>query len=189
MRLFVAVELPPPVVIAADTVARELRERIAQIAPRARLTWVAPERMHVTVRFIGEVNDETATAIRGVLAPALDSPPLAFVLGDVGAFPTRGAPRALWLGLRSASEAVAALETEVSRRLAQAGVPPESRPFTPHVTLARVREAAGLRASALLADVAPPAARGRIDAITLFASRLSPRGSTYTALQRTGLRR
>jgi len=188
MRLFVAVELPPPVVIAADTVARELRERISHTAPRARLTWVAPDRMHVTVRFIGEVNDDMATAIRDVLGPPLESPPVAFALGEVGAFPTRGAPRALWLGLTAASEAVAALETEISGRLAQVGVPRESRPFTPHVTLARVREAAGLRASAVLADVAPPAARGRIDAITLFASRLSPRGPTYTALQRTGLR-
>jgi len=189
MRLFVAVELPPSVVTAADAAGRLLRERISQIAPRARLTWVAVDHLHVTIRFIGDVDEEKATEIGGALGPALESPPFTIALGHVGAFPGRGAPRALWLTLVTDSEALVALEEAVSARLEQAGIPRESRPFNPHVTLARVREPAGLRGPDLLAGLpAPSHAGGRIDAITLFASRLSSRGPTYTALRRMSLR-
>ena len=189
MRLFVAVELPPSIVSAGQSVAEELRHRITHISPRARLTWVAPEHMHVTIRFIGEVNDEQAAAVARVLSPPIQMPAFQIALGEVGAFPGRGAPRTLWLALSAASQEFEALEKEVSERLEQVGVAPESRPFRAHVTLARVREPAGLRASALLAGIpVPPHAGGRVDAITLFASRLSPRGPTYTARQRTLLR-
>ena len=188
MRLFVAIELPPAVVSAAEAVAQSLRERVARIAPHARLTWVAPDRLHVTVRFIGEVDDERAAAIGRVLGPPLQTPSFTIAAGAAGAFPARGAPRALWLALTSAPGVLADLEREVSARLDRAGVAWDARPFRPHVTLARVREPAGLRASALLAGVeAPPHGSGCVDAITLFVSRLSPRGPTYGVLQRTSL--
>lgn len=188
MRLFVAVELPPSLVATADSVGRLLRERISQIAPRARLTWVATDHMHVTIRFIGEVDGEKATAIGDVLGAALEAPPFTMALGHIGAFPRSGAPRALWLGLTTEPESLAFLEQEVSARLARVGVPREPRPFSAHLTLARVREPAGLRASAVVEGLAAsPHAGARIDAITLFASRLSPQGPTYTALRRTSL--
>ena len=139
--------------------------------------------------FIGDVDEEKATEIGGALGPALERPPFTIALGHVGAFPGRGAPRALRLTLVTDSEALVGLEEAVSARLEQAGIPRESRPFNPHVTLARVREPAGLRGPDLLAGLpAPPHAGGRIDAITLFASRLSSQGPTYTALRRLSLR-
>jgi 2'-5' RNA ligase len=81
------------------------------------------------------------------------------------------------------------LEQEVAERLASCGLEREERPYRPHVTLARVRDAAGLRASALLAPMERPEfGVTRVGAITLFQSRTSPSGAMYTALCRTSLR-
>jgi 2'-5' RNA ligase len=81
-----------------------------------------------------------------------------------------------------------ATEQRVSERLARAGIAAEPRPYTPHLTLARVREAAGLRSAGLL-EATGEATLGTttVEAITLFESRLSPQGPTYVALQKTSL--
>ena len=187
MRLFVAIELPSPMTTAAHALSEELRARIASLAPGARLTWVPPERMHVTVRFLGDLPEEQAAGVATVLAPPLTVPAFDVSVGTAGAFPARGAPRTLWVGLTGAGDRLLDLEQEVSARLAAVGIPRERRSFRAHLTVARVREPAGLPASVVDGVVAPPHPLGRIDAITLFESRLSPRGPTYTALQRTSL--
>ena len=189
MRLFVAIELPPPLIAAVEAVSQVLRERISREASRARLTWVTPDRMHVSVRFLGEVAADQGAALTRALTAPLDSPAFTLSIGSAGAFPGRGAPRALWVALAGGDAALRVVAQEVSSRLETAGIPRESRPFSPHLTLARVREPAGLRPASVLREVtAPPHAGGRIDAITLFESRLSPKGPTYTALLRTPLR-
>jgi len=189
MRLFIAVELPPAALAAATMASQALRVRVAQDAARARLTWVTPDRMHITVRFIGDADPDQGQAIIAALAAPLDAACFSLTLKGAGAFPDRGAPRALWLALDgSAAAAVRVVEEKVSARLAAAGIPRESRPFSPHLTLARVRDPGGLRRS-IVQGVAAPAHPGeRVEAITLFESRLSPKGPTYTALQRTPLR-
>jgi len=187
MRLFVAVEMPPSVITAAVAVSEQLRERVARVAPRARLTWVPADRMHITLRFLGHVPDEQAAAIGSVLARPFDVPSFTVGLGHVGTFPLRGAPRTVWMALAHGGDACRRVEAEVSSRLDLLELPRDPRPFTPHLTLARAREPARLRASTFT-DVAVPPGAGPVDAITLFESRLSSRGPTYTALQRTSLR-
>ena len=189
MRLFIAVELPPPVLADATIAGRTLRDRVAQHAPGARLTWVPPERMHITVRFIGNADPEQEAAITSAVSAPLVARRFTLTLGEAGTFPTRGAPRAIWLAVGdSAGAALRAVEEEVSTRLTAAGIPREPRPFRPHLTLARVRDAGGLRGSIVQGLAAPAHAGGLVGAITLFESRLSPNGPTYTALARTPLR-
>ena len=189
MRLFVAVELDPPVVQALGDFAATLRTRAHALAPAARINWVTPEQLHVTSRFIGEVKDAQAAAIAGALLDALAVPPFDLVLQGAGAFPERGAPRVLWAGLAAGSEGLIAIEAEVSARLAACGIAREDRPYRPHVTLARVREAAGLRSSALVEDAADRHFGAmRVETITLFQSRTSPKGAVYTPLHHTVLR-
>jgi len=187
MRLFVAIEPPPPMTTAAHALSEELRARISLLAPGARVTWVPPERMHVTVRFLGDLPQDQAAGVATVLVPPLTVPAFDVSVGAAGAFPAHGAPRTLWVGLTGADDRLRDLEQEVSARLAAVGIPRERRPFRAHLTVARVREPAGLRATVVDGVVAPSHPPGRIDAITLFESRLSPRGPTYTALQRTSL--
>ena len=190
MRLFVAVELDRRVSRALADCASVLRQRADALAPHARIGWVQPENLHVTTRFIGEVSDASGAAIAGALQPELPMKAFDIVVGGVGAFPERGAaPRVLWAGIRAGEKGLAALEAAVNARLGTCGVGPDARPYRPHVTLARVREPAGLRTDALLDGMTEREfGRSRVEAITLFQSRTSPKGAVYTALHRMPLR-
>jgi len=188
MRLFVASELAPGVVASALDLIDRLRAKAARLAPQARMTWVTADRLHVTVRFIGHVDEHKADAIRDALGSALTVEPFDLTLAGTGAFPPKGPPRVVWAGLTAGRDRLLAVERTVSERLALAGVAPENRPYNPHLTLARVREAAGLRAASLLDGVHEMVLGVTpVDAITLFESRLSPKGPTYVALRRTKL--
>ena len=188
MRLFVAIELSEAVAASALDLISRLRSAAAKLAPQSRITWVTAERLHITVRFIGHVEDSKGDAVRGVLA-ALPGERFDLTIAGVGTFPPKGGPRVIWAGLTAGRPQLISLEKLVSDRLREAGVPPEERPFNPHVTLARVRDAQGLRAGTLVEPVRDLVLGStRVDAITLFESRLSPKGPTYVALQRTALR-
>jgi 2'-5' RNA ligase len=152
--------------------------------------------MHLTIRFIGEVDAAAAARIQAALAPPLPVAPFDVTVGEAGAFPPKGPPRVLWVGIGAGQEGLLAVEGHVSARLEGCGVPRESRPFSPHLTLARVRDAGGLRARDLFTDQRDPRrpdapgspTNSRVDAITLFQSRLSPNGPAYVPLQHTPLR-
>jgi 2'-5' RNA ligase len=188
VRLFTAVEVGPEVAARAGALTAGLRERAGRAAPQARITWIPPDRLHLTVRFIGQADEALAHAILIALEPPIAVAPFDLRLAGCGAFPPRGAPRVLWVGVVSGLDGLQALEREVSRRLQAIGLPPEARPYRPHLTLARVREPAGLRAGALLATCAEaPIGATRVEAITLYESRQSPGGPTYVPLLRTPL--
>lgn len=186
MRLFVAVEIDRAVRDAAGRLIGELQRRVERLAPRARVTWVAPDRMHITVRFIGHVDEGQAGRIRAALEPPLHAAPFPLEIAGVGAFPQTGEPRVVWAGLSRGREQLRAVERETSARLGSVGVEPEDRPYSPHVTLGRMRAAAGLRVTKLLDGLAQTElGTTRVAAITLFESRLSPEGPTYEVLLRT----
>ena len=188
MRLFVAIEMNRSVEDAAREVIDDLRERASRLAPRAKITWTAPDRLHVTVRFIGEADEAKGHAIRAALGTTVDAPAFDLTVEGVGSFPPKGAPRVFWAGLTDGRNAILDVERAVSQRL-ETLVPPEDRPYSPHLTLARVKEPAGLAKTALLEGLATRHfGRVHVDAITLFESRLSPKGPAYVPLQRTALR-
>ena len=188
MRLFVAVEIDPSLIATLAEFAATLRRRAQTLAAGARIIWVNPEQLHITSRFIGEVDDKKAARLAGALLEELAIAPFDLVVEGAGAFPERGSPRVLWAGISAGVEELGMLEAEVSRRLTHCGVPREDRPYRPHVTLARVREPAGLRTPALFEDVAAGRfGTTRVEAITLFRSRTSPKGAVYTPLNRTRL--
>lgn len=187
MRLFAAIELTESVRAGAAALLSQLQRRARELAPRARLTWASPDRMHLTSRFIGEVSPADAERVIAALREPIDVAPFAMQFEGLGAFPQRGEPRVLWLGVGQGGESARAVEAAVSGRLAALGLPGDERAYTPHLTLARVRDAAGLRTRPLFDGLSPRVGAMRVDAITLFQSRLSPAGSTYVALQRTAL--
>ena len=190
MRLFVAVEIAPAVGAAAVELIVSLRERARQLAPSSRITWITADRLHVTVRFIGHADLEKADVIRQVLARPLERRPFELTISGVGTFPPKGPPRVVWAGVTDGRAALTATEELVSERLSGVGIAAEQQPYNPHLTLARVREAGGLRSVGWLEGVRDTTfGTMTVEAITLFESRLSPKGPTYVALQRTGLRR
>ena len=190
MRLFVAVEIAPHVAAGAAALIDALRSRAERLAPHARITWIPEDRLHVTVRFIGNADESKADAIRTALEPRIDAAPFDLVFAGAGAFPKTGAPRVLWSGVADGGEPLRGVEREITDRLHRAGVAPESRDYRPHLTLARVRDAVGLKSASLLEGLADQVVgTTRVEAITLFESRLSPTGPTYVPLRRTPLRR
>ena len=189
MRLFVAIEMSPPVEEAARAVIEDLRVRAVRLAPGAKITWSNPERIHVTVRFIGEADETKTHAIRSALGPSIDAPVFDLHVEGVGAFPPKGPLRVFWAGLTDGREGLLEVERAVSQRL-ETLVPAEDRPYSPHLTLARVKESAGLSRAMLFTGLeSRQFGKVHVDAITLYESRLSPRGATHVSLQRTGLRR
>jgi 2'-5' RNA ligase len=148
-----------------------------------------PDRLHITVRFIGEADESRALAIRSALGSTIDASAFDLAVEGVGAFPPKGPPRVLWAGLTDGRTAILDVERAVAGRV-DAIVAAEERPYSPHLTLARVKEPAGLSRTTLLEGRANRHfGRVHVDAITLFESRLSPKGPAYVPLQRTALRR
>ncbi len=190
-RLFIGVELEPGVAAAAANAAGALRDRLAAARIAVAARWTPRENLHLTLWFIGDVADERARTIHDALAPPFARPAFDARLAGLGAFPPAGRPRVFWIGLQSGAAPMQALHAELAGRLAPLGFQAERRPFAAHLTIARVKaiepRSAGLRVRRILLEGRIDAGVTRISAVTLFSSRLSPKGSTYTPLLRVPL--
>ncbi len=189
MRLFVGVELDERVRAAAADAAEQIRERLKRSRVDLIARWVAPENLHLTLWFIGEAKDERAQEIERVLGPAFGTRSFDLHVRGCGAFPPSGPPRVIWLGISSGADSMVRIFEELKARLAGIGFEPEKRPYSPHLTLARVTETRGPARAVRGALAAVPADCGacRVEAVTLFRSHLSPRGSRYEPLLRVPL--
>lgn len=143
---------------------------------------MAESNLHVTLKFLGQIDEARVDAIGDALTAAVRRTPAFEVsVGGLGAFPTATRARVLWVGLAPATP-LAGLAAEVDAAVAPFGIERESRPFAAHVTLGRVRES---RRNPALADaLARPATCGRlaVTRISLMRSELHPRGARYTEL-------
>lgn len=147
------------------------------------MAWVTPGNLHVTLKFLGQVDEARVPAVAGALAAAaLGHRVFDVVVRGLGAFPTPVRPRVLWAGLEGDAGRLRALAESVDAACAGLEFPPETRAFAPHVTLGRAREPR--RQPALAAALAGPAdfGRVRVDRVALMRSELSPGGSRYTEL-------
>jgi 2'-5' RNA ligase len=186
-RLFVAVAIDAALADALGRASAALRARLEAHVPRARLTWVPPERLHFTLRFIGAVDDATAGRMKAALAPRIGLTPFDLTVSGLGTFPARGTPRVIWAGLERGVDEMTTLAHHVADRLRAFALAAEAA-YRPHLTLARVREAAGLRGRDVVEPPpSTPFGTTHVDAITLFESRLSPKGPQYIPLQSTHL--
>jgi 2'-5' RNA ligase len=188
VRLFVAIEIDPTIVQAAAALISELRAHVARVAPRARITWLTADRLHLTVAFIGNLDESRLPSLTASLQSPFTVSPFTLRMHGLGVFPERGRPRVLWAGIDEGRGDVVQVANEVADRLRTLGVPLDERPHQPHLTLARVREAEGLRSPVLL-EGREQVVLGTmtVGAITLFESRLLPAGPSYRAIARTAL--
>jgi RNA 2',3'-cyclic 3'-phosphodiesterase len=131
MRLFVALEIPNETREALAALIAELKAK----CPSAK--WVRPAVMHVTLKFIGHVSEETLPAICDALAQVRAADPVDMRFRGLGFFPNEGRPRVFWCGVEASPNATS-LAAEIDQRLANLGVQAETRPFSPHLTLARL---------------------------------------------------
>lgn len=142
--------------------------------------WVSPENLHLTLRFIGEVHNGQAQDIDSTLMK-VRAPKLEIQLDGVGLFGKAGAARILWAGVRK-SEALTRLHGKVESALRDAGISPDERKFSPHVTLARLRNAPASRVQRFVAENAHFATESLpVDHFVLYSSHRSTSGAIYTA--------
>jgi RNA 2',3'-cyclic 3'-phosphodiesterase len=126
-RLFIAIDLP-------DAAKQQLGELCSGIDGAK---WVKREQMHLTLRFIGDVDDASLAGIQNVLEK-ITAPSFEMHLEAVGQFPAKGKPRVTWAGVKAPAE-LSGLQTHISTALNTLGLPPEDYPFSPHITLARLK--------------------------------------------------
>jgi 2'-5' RNA ligase len=185
-RLFVAAWLPPGAGREARDVAIRLQESDADVR------WVRPANLHVTLRFLGDVESSRVDGLVGCLAAAFESSDaFELRLAGLGRFPRRGAPRVVWAGVEQGVGELAALASLAERTLLAEGFLDriETRPFRAHVTLGRPRSSRGVgRLLDLLEEVPFRGEPHSLQEVTLAESRLSPRGAEYSAVARFRLR-
>jgi len=191
IRTFVAVELDEELRKALATaqgqVQEQLMKQVRHSAPGVRVQWVRPDSIHLTLKFLGDIDETLVQDIRAALLLAVQTQPrFAVEVGGLGVFPDLRAPRVLWTGLFGQVDALMRLAAEVEAALTGVGFPPESRPLSPHLTLARIKERSrevgrGLADSGLMRQ---PVRVGSlaVHSVCLMKSDLKPSGAVYTRL-------
>jgi 2'-5' RNA ligase len=176
MRLFLGVFPPPEVQQAVFESAAALRRSPVSVS------WVRPENLHFTLRFLGEVGEDgAARAAESAREAAATPTSFEVAFGPLGAFPNARRARVLWAGLQEGAEPLAALASALDAALSKRGFGRAGKPFAPHLTLGRVRGTPGDWSAVL------DARRSRMEAVPRFTVRhlrvvestLSPQGSIY----------
>ena len=189
-RLFIAIELPPHVLDHLSALQDWLRERV----PPRTVRWVAPQGIHLTLKFLGEVPLQQREALQKALAHAVHPhAPFELAAGGLGCFPNPRRPRVAWVGVHQNAEALRGLRDAVEAHMAPLGYPTETRPFHPHLTLGRVRKDARRQdvqaLGTLIAKSAfPQRETWTVHNVALIRSQLKPSGAVYTPLFHASLR-
>jgi 2'-5' RNA ligase len=176
-RLFVSLDLPPAIKEAAGKVQVRLRET------QTHVIWTRPEGMHLTLKFLGDVEESRLGEVQAGLA-SLNFRPITVLLEGLGGFPALRAPKVIWIGIKEPTGELIELQKRVDGVLARLGFPPESRDFHPHLTLGRVKSHQGSDTQPRALTALDPVRLGewKLDELNLMRSRLRPGGSVYTKL-------
>lgn len=181
LRCFVAVNLPSAIKEKLGHIQEELRRSQADVS------WVKPQNIHLTLKFLGEIGEKRVERVKEVLAKAVQGIG-SFSLGleSLGVFPNLKSPRVVWVGVKETPAALVELQKAVEDGLAQIGFPKEKRKFSPHFTLGRVRSPRNLEAlkNALAEVKAQRLEEFRVESLELMRSQLSPQGSQYSVLEK-----
>jgi RNA 2',3'-cyclic 3'-phosphodiesterase len=176
MRLFFAIELGDALLELLDETMAPLRAEAPELA------WIPRERQHLTLKFLGDVDEAAASKlVEAADRAAARHPPLEMHVREVGAFPNFRRARVVWIGVEQEPR-LEMLHHDLELACAEEGFEVEGRPFRPHITLARVRAplpVERLRELARVARTVRMRAMVPVERITLFESTLAPTGARY----------
>jgi RNA 2',3'-cyclic 3'-phosphodiesterase len=184
IRAFVAVELSDE--LKSVLAQAQLRLKKSQVSYIGR--WVAPDSVHLTLKFLGDVTPSRVEVVTQALHEACaPAKPFQIALSGLGCFPSRQRPRVVWIGVTGDLEPLQALQRSVETALQSLGFVAERRPFQPHLTLARIKDGAGTSERAELmtwmdAIQIAPSAPMAVRELDLIRSELRPSGAVYTRL-------
>ena len=193
IRAFLAIELPPDLRARLVLVQQDLRRRIEQAVDQVRISWIGPASMHLTLRFFGDLPEESIETLRtGLERVASRHEGLTIPIERIGAFPSRQQPRVLWAGPAeswqqgTASKGLTALHRAIEDCCQAVGFASDQRSFYPHLTIARVKEGerhvGRVLESTGIMDEAAPVGALPLETLALMQSRLHSGGSIYTKL-------
>ncbi|HPM42577.1 MAG TPA: RNA 2',3'-cyclic phosphodiesterase [Candidatus Omnitrophota bacterium] len=179
MRTFIAIEL-----------SEQIKNTLAQVQSHLRyagadVKWVSEENIHLTIKFLGEITEEKCAKVSAVLDDtARQTKAFEFSLKDIGAFPKIEFPKVIWVGLDKGAKESAELAARIDRSLSEMGFAVETRPFTAHLTIGRVRSPKNkaVLKDKILSYRLQPATPNIISSVILFKSVLTPHGPVYTKL-------
>ncbi len=185
IRTFIAVDISPAVRRRAAILQDKLRES------EVNASWTDPENMHVTMQFLGDVDDTLIPEVyKRVASAAAPFAPFHLAFSQAGAFPALDRPRAVWIGVDEGSENLVEIQAVVQESLVEMRFPRERRTYKPHLTIARVREG-GLRQQRLAELIGRfrdfKAESCDVTEVLLFASFLESSGPTYQIMGRAPL--
>jgi RNA 2',3'-cyclic 3'-phosphodiesterase len=193
LRTFIAINVPP---VVFDTITR-IQNRFKSLGLHA--SWVKPGNIHLTLKFLGDTDPGRIPGIQNKLAETLASfERFRLSLNSVGVFPNTKNPRILWVGLKNNDGTLKALQTAIEKTLENLGFSTDPRPFSPHLTLARIKSPWGIKPpKGIKSPRGKKALKDELDAVNqegisphpfevgeihLYESQLTPKGSIYTVL-------
>lgn len=188
MRTFIAIELP----VEIKTRLCKLQEQLK--TSQADVKWVEPGNIHLTLKFLGEIDGEKMEKVTSILEDiAKGKSPFKIRIYTLGAFPKVNLPRVIWVGIDKGDNEVKEITRELEERIAKLGIPGEDRPFSSHITIGRTKST--LNRERLVEDL-KTAQQGfgqenlefSVTKITLFKSTLTPEGPIYETLKEANLR-
>ncbi len=189
IRSFIAIELPD-----------ELRLELGQLEARLKsgkqpwVKWVDPDSIHLTLKFLGNITlDRTGEITRAMEEAAQGTPPFHLEVKGLGVFPNLKRVQVAWVGISGEVDKLGQLQQRIESNLARLGFAPESRPFTSHLTLARLRNRASLDErqgfGQLITGTRFEAGTIKVDAISLMRSQLTREGAIYSRISSVRLKK
>jgi 2'-5' RNA ligase len=175
MRLFTGLDLPAEVI-------SHLEKLLDRLRPAARIAWSPPDNLHITTKFIGEWPEDRLQELQTALAGLPARPPIPVHVRRVGFYPNPHSPRVFWCGIEAPG--LDALAADTDSATAKLGIESEKRAFSPHLTLARIKEKLDLQPLRESIARLEPVEFGsfQAEAFFLYRSQLRRGGSVYTKL-------
>jgi 2'-5' RNA ligase len=180
IRSFLAIELPKPILRKIEEVQEDLRLTHADVR------WVSPEKIHLTLKFFGDIEESTIDSIsKSIKEPIQNTLPFSIKVQGIGAFPHLKNPKVIWMGLVNGREVLTSLQKQIETQLEKIGFQPEDRPFHPHLTLGRMKSSRGKDELVGRMEKHKEEEFGdlQVERVVLFKSDLRPSGPIYTLLK------
>ena len=180
IRSFLAIEIPRTILKKIEEVQDDLK------SSRADVRWVSPEKIHLTLKFFGNIDESKIDPIvKSIEEPIRTTPPFSLKVRGVGAFPYLKNPRVIWMGLVDGKEVLVSFQKQLERELEKIGFEPEERAFHPHLTLGRMKTSKGREELTGRMERYTEEEFGnfQVERIVLFKSDLKPTGPIYTPLR------
>jgi RNA 2',3'-cyclic 3'-phosphodiesterase len=185
IRSFIAIPLNPEIISHIEKTHNELKALSADVK------WVNPRSIHLTLKFLGNVEERDIEKIAQEIQNGIKGfKPWLTAVKNMGAFPSLKSPRVVWVGIEDQGGQVVRLQNQVETEMSNLGFEEEKRPFAPHLTLGRVRSPKGKDelVKYLLDEREQIFGEIKVDRVILFKSELKPTGAVYTVLKEFTLR-